>query len=76
LLLAILERHSTPIAAVQIKQIERVVEHGNIRIRSAPTASGTEAGSLLHQAERRSSLLVERNHFAIEDGILCLDELR
>jgi hypothetical protein len=35
-----------------------------------------ESGALLHQAERRAALVIERDDFAVKDGALGLHELR
>src|SRR5258706_15482404 len=74
-LLALFQRKLAPIVAIQIEKIECVVQHGHVRVGDAAAAAGTEAGALLHQAEGGFSLLVERDHFSVEDCRLCLDRL-
>src|SRR6267154_1597222 len=49
--LSLLERKLAPIVAVEIKQIECVVEHRNVGLSGSAAAAGTKPGALLHQAE-------------------------
>src|SRR2546422_3852537 len=66
-LLALFERDSPQIVAVDIDEIEYVVQHRNVAAGTYATSMFTDAGALLHQAERRSALFIEGDDFAIEN---------
>ena len=73
--LALFERDFSPVVAIEIEQIECVIENGDIGIGGPAAAAGTESGALLHQAERCSALLIECDYFSIEDRGFRMDEL-
>src|ERR1700751_5572041 len=74
--LALLERHPMQVVAIQVDQVKSVVKDVNIRLRRETAMAIAETGALLHQAERRSSMLVERNNFSIENGGFCVHKFR
>src|SRR5437762_551866 len=73
--LALFECDAPEIVSIEIEQIEDVIKDGQVMAGRALTAMTANARALLHQAERRTALLVEHNHFAVENSILCLDKL-
>src|SRR6266496_3738402 len=73
--LALFECDAPEIVSVEEEQIEDVIKDGQVVPRRALTAMTANARALLHQAERRTTLLVEHNHFAVENSILCFDKL-
>ena len=73
---ALLERDLAPVFAVEVKQVERIVQDRNVGLSGRSLAAGTKAGALLHQAERRFTLFIERDDLAVEDRVFGLDESR
>src|SRR5438552_10805988 len=73
--LALFECDAPEIVSVEVEQIEDVIKDGQVVACRALTAMTANARALLHQAERRTALLVEHNDFAVENSILCLDKL-
>src|SRR5258708_31814981 len=64
-LLALLKRDAAPIVAIEIEQIERIVENGDVGILGVAMSAGAKSGALLHQAEGGATFAVERDCFAI-----------
>ena len=67
-LLAILERDSPEIVAVDVDEIENVVQNRNVAAGANPASMLANARALLHQAEGCAPLLVEGNDFAVQNG--------
>src|SRR5437773_9099868 len=77
-LLALFERDAPQIVAVNVDEIEDVVQHRNVAAGIYATSMLTDAGALLHQAERCTALFVEGDNFAIKncgDGLNKFGEL-
>src|SRR5437667_12148807 len=77
-LLAFFERDSPQIVAVDVDEIEYVVQHGDVAAAADATSMLADAGALLHQAERCTALFVEGDNFAIKndgDGLNRLKEM-
>src|SRR5207253_7962830 len=77
-LLALFERDAPQIVAVNVDEIEDVVQHRNVAAGTYATSMLTDAGALLHQAERCTALFVEGDNFAIKncgDGLNKFGEL-
>src|SRR5258708_29740921 len=72
-LLAFFQRKLAQIVAIDIEQIECVIEDGDIRVGSSTAAARTESRALLHKTGRGASLVVEGGDFAVEDCGLPLD---
>ena len=75
-LLALLERDATQVEAIEVKQIERIIDDRNAFAPWQAALAGLESGPLLHQAERRAALFIERDDLSVEDGALGFYELR
>src|SRR5215469_8808889 len=76
LLLPLFQRHTPPVVAIEIEEIERVIEHRNVGVGGSPPAARTKPGPLLHQAEGSAAIFIERHDLAVENRVLCLDEAR
>ena len=64
------------VVAIQIDQVKGVVDDANVELRSQAALAIAEAGALLHQAERRTSILIERNDFSVENGGFRVHKVR
>ena len=58
------------VVAIEIDQVEGVVHDRNAFASRASRLAGLKSGALLHQAERRASLVIERDDLAVDDGAL------
>ena len=76
LALALLQRHAPPVVAIEIQQVERVIQHWHIGVPHRAPPARTKSRALLHQTERRFPSFIERHHFTIQNRRLGLDELR
>src|SRR5438552_4111674 len=77
-LLALFERDAPQVVAVDVDEIEDVVQHGDVAATADATSMLADAGALLHQAERCTALFVEGDNFAIKncgDGLNKFGEL-
>src|SRR5258708_15894746 len=75
-LLAFVERDAAQIQAIEVEQIERVVNDGHALSPLQAALARMEPGALLHQAERWTALFIERNDLSVKDGTLGFYELR
>ena len=75
-LLALLERDAAQVESIEIEQIERVVDDRHTFAPWQAALARLESGALLHQAERRPALVIERDDLSVEDGALGFYELR
>src|SRR5947207_12992437 len=66
-LLALFERDAPQIVAVNVDEIEDVVQHRNVAAGIYATSMLTDAGAWLHLTERCMVLFVEGDNFAIND---------
>src|ERR1700722_5079612 len=73
-LLTLLERNPAQIVTVDIEQIEKVIHDLQLTSSSGSSSTLANAGTLLHQAEGSTALLVERNHFTVENSIFRFDQ--
>src|SRR6202790_325845 len=75
-LLALLERDAAQIEAIEVEQIERIV---NDRHTFAPWHTafpGSKSGPLLHQTERWAALFIERGDLSVKNGALGFHQSR
>src|SRR5712692_11552325 len=77
--LALLQTHSAQIVAIEVEEIESVVEDRNSFAARQAALAGPESGALLHQAEGRTALLIDRkstrlnsSHSSISYAVFCL----
>src|SRR5882672_10734865 len=71
-----LQTHSAQVVAIEVEQIEGIVENRNaFAARQAPLAR-LESGALLHQAERRAALLIDRDNLSVENRVTGFYEFR
>ncbi len=74
--LALFERDAAQVHAIEVQQIERIVNDPDaFAPRQSPFAR-LEPGPLLHQTKRRAALFIERDDLAVKDGALGFYELR
>ena len=64
------------VEAVEIEQIESVIDDRHAFAPRQAALTGLESGTLLHQAERRPTLVIERDDLSVEDRALDSYELR
>src|SRR5437667_5271241 len=75
-LLALFERDAPQVVAVDVDEIEDVVQHGDVAATADATSMLTDAGALLHQAERCTALFIEGDNLAIQNGSFCFNKVR
>ena len=73
---ALLKRHAPQVEVVEVKKIEGIIDDGNALTSGKPRFSGTKSGALLHQAERRTPLVVKRDDLSIKNGAARFNEFR
>src|SRR5438105_11631242 len=75
-LLALLQINAKQRVAIEIKQVESVVGDGDAAALGSPPPAAQDAGALLHQAERRAALVVERYNFTVKNRVAGANLLR
>src|SRR5437667_4785255 len=76
LFLAFLQANAAEVVAIQVQQVKSVVDHRNAFPSADAALARLISGALLHQAERWTSLLIERDDFSIENRALSLHQCR
>src|SRR2546421_6783768 len=73
--LAILQRNPAQVIAVDIDQVEDVIQDGNFSSGSHMPAMLPDTGSLLHEAERSPPLFIQSDDLTIQNRVLHFDQL-
>ena len=69
--LAIYKRHAPKIIAIEVQQVKGVIQDGQLATRAGLATVAAQPGALLHQAERRTALIVESDNLSVQDCVLC-----
>ena len=75
-LLSLVEGHAAEVEAVEVNEIECVVDDRHALASGKTALSRTESRALLHEAEGGASLFVESDNLSVEDGALGLHKSR
>ena len=74
--LALFERDAAQVESIEIKQIESVIDDRHAFAPLQAALARMESSALLHQAERRPALLIERDDLSVKNGAFGFYELR